>query len=243
MTTNDNLGGVFFGRTLIQQRGSIGGSRYVFVKVQGYKNELVFPTFGGRLMNPFKGAAKIYAGDLFEYRTDEKGQKPTVYLLKTFEVAKASSSETTIMIVRDGYRHIPFVGDVLMKAPDTFDAKGTAYTVTAVESSVDSGKDVWKVTLNTTLGELVEGDILVEADKEHASDASMLVKNPNTVAPCDYDCLYTPVASTASDEDFDAARYFVTPALHGTMYIHRMSPMPKVVLGINKSRINGWFEI
>lgn len=243
MTTNDNLGGVFFGRTLLQQRGSIGGSRYVFVKLQGNKNDLVFPTYGGQLKNPFRTAGKIFAGDLFEYRTNDKGEKPTVYLLKTFEVAK-ETSDTTVMIKRDGYRHIPCVGDVLMKAPDTFDAQGAAYTVTAVTASTETAEgDVWKITLNTALGSLVKGDILVEADKEHASEAKMIVQNPNSVAACDYDCLYTPVADTAKDDEFDAARYFITPALHGTMYVHRMSPMPKVVLGINKSRINGWFEI
>ena len=48
-----NEKGVFMGRTLIQEKGSIGGSRFVFVKLQGVKNELVFPTFGAILQNPF----------------------------------------------------------------------------------------------------------------------------------------------------------------------------------------------
>ena len=66
MTTKDNMTGVFLGRTLVQQHGEIGGARSVFVKLQGNKNELVFPTFGGQIKNPFKGQAKLYAGDLCE---------------------------------------------------------------------------------------------------------------------------------------------------------------------------------
>lgn len=239
---NQNFGGVFLGTTLIQKSGEFGGARYVFVKLQGQKNDLVFPTFGGQLKNPFPGMAKIYAGDLFEYRTDENGENPEIYLLKTYEVAKntTGASDTEIFIVRNGYRHIPFVGDVLMKAPAAFGTAGAAYAVTAVEETTDSGKDVWKVTLGTTLGTLAEGDILVEAAEANAS-ANMLVQNINAVAPCDYDIFNMP--SSGKTSDFDKARYFMTPALHGTMYISRMSPVPDVVLELNKSRINGWFEL
>lgn len=234
--------GVFMGTKLLQQSSEFGGARNVFVKLQGVKNDLVFPTFGAQLKNPFPGFAKIFAGDLFEFRTDAKGEKPELYLLKTYEVAKNTigATDTEIFIVRDGYRHIPFVGDVLMKAPDSFSATGAAYTVTKVEETTDTGKDVWKVTLNTTLGTLSAGDILVEAQSENAA-GSMLVQNINAVAPCDYDIFNMP--SSGKTSDFDKTRYYMTPALHGTMYIHKMSPMPDVVLDLNKSRINGWYEL
>lgn len=242
----ENLRGNFFGRTLVQQRGEIGGARDVFVKLGGLKNDLIFPTFGGRVMNPFKGQAKIYAGDLIEYRTDDKGVKPEIYLLKTYQVAKASSSETTIQIVRDGYKHRPFVGDVLMKAPDTMDSKGAAYTVTAVTTS-DKGGDtskesVWMVTLNTTLGVLSKGDVLVEAKEENAS-GTMMVQNVNAVAPCDYDFLHSdPSDPTDEDNEFDKARYYMTPALGGLMYKHKMSPIPPCVeKACNEVKVNGWF--
>lgn len=232
------FGGVNYGTTLIQTDGNIGGARYVFVKKQGIKDDLVFPPFGGQLKNPFPGAAKFFAGDLCEYRTNEDGYAPEIYLLKTYLVAK-ETSDTTVLIARDGYKHIPFVGDVLMKAPASFAAKGAAYTVTAVEETTESGADVWKLTLNTALGSLAKGDILVEAKAESASDGEMVVQNPNTVVPADYDCFYDPATSS----DKKKARYFFTPALHGTMYISRMSPLPDVVKALNKSRINGWFEI
>ena len=235
-----NFGGVFRGVVLSQDSISFGGSRNVFVKLQGDKDDLVFPTFGGQLKNPFPGIAKIYAGDLMEFRTDAKGESGEVYLLKTYEVAKATS-DTTVLIKRDGYRHIPFVGDILMKEPATMATAGAAYTVTAVEETTDSGADVWKLTLNTALGSLIAGDVLVEADKEHATDAKMLVQNINAVAPNDFDVFNMP--SSGKTTDFDKARYFMLPALAGTMWKHMMSPVPKCCDVYNVANINGWFRV
>lgn len=234
--------GVFLGKTLLQRRGEIGGARYVFVKLQGNKNELVFPTFGCKIMNPFKGTAKMYAGDLIEYRYNDSEKGATGYILKTYVVAKntTNGTDTEIYIVRDGYKHIPFVGDVLMKAPATIDGTGTAVTVTKVEPTVEASKDVWKVTLSATLADLEVNDILVEA-VEAGSGKKPMVTNPNAMCPADYDFLYEP---STGDSDFDGARYFMTPVLHGTAYIDRMSPMPKSVLDArNKSLVTGWFEL
>ena len=74
----NNVIGSFIGTTLLQTNHVIGGARSVFVKLEGVKNDLVFPTHGGILANPFKGKAKIFAGDLFEYRPDANGQKPAL---------------------------------------------------------------------------------------------------------------------------------------------------------------------
>lgn len=239
---NNIFGGVFNGIVLNQREGDTGGSRPVFVKLQGDKDDLVFPTFGAQLKNPSQGISKIFAGDLMEFRTDEKGESPELYLLKTFEVAKATSAatDTEIYIVRDGYRHVPCIGDVLMKAPDTLESTGAAYAVTAVEETTDSGIDVWKVTFGTALGTLAKGDVLVEGTESGAS-ATMLVKNINSVAPNDYDVFYWP--STGKTTEFDKARYFMTPALAGTMYRHLMSPVPPVFEKFNLANINGWFRV
>lgn len=235
------MAGVAFARAMLSASGRIGGNRSVFVNVEGVKNELTFPNFGGTWQNPFKVPAKIYAGDLFELRADDKGENPKVYLLKTFEVSKASSSETSFMVVRDGYHHIPCVGDVLMKAPDEIGGTGAAYTVSAVEATTDGGKNVWKVTVGTTLGSLEVGDVLVEAESENAS-GKMLVKTINGVAPYDYDFLVTPMGTFAEGTP-DEVSIFIAPALHGTMYKHKMSPVPPCVEKLNKSRINGWYEV
>lgn len=225
--------GVFRGRKLIQRRGEVGGAKSVFVKLQGIKNELVYPTFGGFIKNPFKGAAKLFAGDLCEYRTNDDGVKPEVYILKTYLVESVSG--TTVNIVKDGYKHIPFVGDKIGVAPEELGGKMTAVTVTAVKSAKVGSVDVWALTVNATLT-AAKGDVLVEADAE----GNMMVKDINAVVDCDLDMLDAPATG---DEDFDGARYAYTPALGGIMYTKKMSPMPECVLAVNQSKINGWFQI
>lgn len=146
---NDYQIGAFRGRKLIQRRGEIGGAKSVFVKLQGIKNELVYPTFGGRIMNAFKGAAKLFAGDLCEYRTNDKGVNPEIYILKTYLVESVSG--TTVNIVKDGYKHIPFVGDKIGVAPDEIGGEMTAVTVNAVKSAKVGSVDVWALTVSATL--------------------------------------------------------------------------------------------
>lgn len=230
--------GVFSGATLIQASGEIGGTRHVFVKLQtSSKNGLVYPTVGGIVTNPFKGNAKIYAGDLLEYDPGIEGDKgATVKILKTYEVAAASAG-TEVQIVRDGFHHKPFAGDFIMKAPDTLDGTGTAVTV----SSVKAEGDVWTLTTSEALS-LEKGDILVEATAG-SGDVQAVVTNPNAYAPSDADFLYNPVES---EDDFEGARYLYTPCLaspYTVLYKSKMSPVPASILALNKSRVNGWFAL
>ena len=231
--SNEIQYGAFRGRKLVQTSGTIGGARSVFVKIKGIKNELVYPTFGGPIMNPFKGAAKFFAGDLMEFRTNENGVAPKVYLLKTYLVESVSGS--VVNIVRDGYKHIPFVGDKIGVAPDEIGGEMTAVTISKVEKSKVGDVDVWACTTSAALT-ASKGDVLVEADE----DGKMLVKAINAVADSDGDMLDAPASSS---EAFDGARYLFTPALGGIMYIHKMSPIPACVLKENESKINGWFQI
>lgn len=238
-------GGVFNGTTLIQAHGSVGGTRYVFVKLHGQGFDgMVYPTVGGILTNPFKGNAKIYAGDLVEYNpgiTDDSGA--TLKILKSYEAAKATSqaTDTDIYLVRDGFHHIPFVGDFLMIGQKDFATKGTAATVTAVSKETDpKAGDVWKVTLSAAIGALKQGDVLVEASAGTGSVLPM-VTNPNAYAPSDYDFIYNPAAS---DDDFEGARYMFTPCLVSPttyLYIDRMSPVCPALKALNKSLVPGWF--
>lgn len=225
--------GVFRGRKTIQRRDSVGGSRSVFVKLQGNKNELVYPTFGGFIKNPFLGAAKLYAGDLMEYRTDGNGVNPEIYILKTYIVVSASG--TTVNIARDAYKHVPFVGDKLGVAPEEIGGAVTAATVTKVTKTKAGDVDVWALTFDSAV-DASEGDVLVEA----GSDGKMMVKAINAVAHADMDMLDVPATD---DEDFDGARYSYTPALGGIMYINKMSPMPDCVLKLNQAKVNGWYQI
>ena len=78
--------GYFRGRVFVQKQGNIGGYKSVFVKLKELHNELVYPTFGGIIMNPFKGRAKFFAGDLMEFRTNDKGVRVspmTAYLAES----------------------------------------------------------------------------------------------------------------------------------------------------------------
>lgn len=231
--TQDYQIGVFRGRKLIQKRGEVGGAKSVFVKLQGIKNELVYPTFGGFIKNPFKGAAKLFAGDLCEYRTNADGVKPEVYILKTYLVESVSG--TTVNIVKDGYKHIPFVGDKIGVAPEKIGGEVDAVTVTAVATAKVGGVDVWALTVSGALT-AKKGDVLVEAD----ADGNMAVKAINAVVDCDLDMLDAPATG---DEDFDGARYAYIPALGGIMYTTKMSPIPACVKELNQSPINGWFQI
>lgn len=230
---NDYQIGAFRGRKLIQRRGEVGGAKSVFVKLQGIKNELVYPTFGGQIKNPFKGAAKMFAGDLCEYRTNDKGVKPEIYILKTYIVESVSGS--VVNIVKDGYKHIPFVGDKIGVAPDEIGGAMTSVTINSIKVAKVGDVDVWACTCSATL-DAEKGDVLVEADEE----GKMMVKAINGVFDADADMLDAPATG---DEDFDGARYLYTPALGGIMYTHKMSPMPKCVLDLNIAKINGWFQV
>lgn len=236
---NPNEIGTFRGTTLLQQRGSIGGVRSVFVKIKGMKNVLVYPTFGAMIKNPFRQVpAKFYAGDLLEFRLDKNGVNPEIYILKTFEVAKDATTSTEILIKRNGYRHRPCVGDKVGVAPSQIGgAITTPVSIVAVAETTDSTEgDVWSVTVSAAVT-YKKSNILVEADGSN----NMLVKQINAFVDCDLDFVYSP---STGDEDFDGGRYFYTPAIGGaTMYISKMSPMPKCVLDLNSSRFNGWYSL
>lgn len=240
-----NSASVFYGRAMLQGQGIVEGIREVFVPRVCILNDQVFPQTGGVVKNPFKDRGKMYAGDLVEYHWNGNGvankyKNAEVILLKVFEVeSSVTASETTVYIKRDGYRHVPSIGDVLMKAPETFDATGTAATVISVRATKNNTVNVWELTLSAAIGALVNSDILVEADAAGAS-ATMLVQNPNAVLPCDYDFKYR---AKADADDLEGAVYMLTPALHATMYTYLMSPIPPAVKALNKSRIEGWFEI
>lgn len=247
-----NVPGAFLGTKLIQRSATLAKGKGVFVPLQGQKDEYDFPLYGGAIMNPFKGAAKLFAGDLAELRTDANGVNPKYYILKTFEVVTASS--TTVKIKRGGFFHKPFVGDLIMVAPDNLGGTGTAARITAISEGTQAGSDsvtydVYVLTVSYTLGSLGLGTILLEAEpfadssSTHETCATM-VHTVNSVCPCDYDFFDTPSSTytQAEDTNFTDARYNVAFALGGTMFTKKMSPMPACVLALNQSNVNGWFR-
>lgn len=231
-------GGYFGGRSLVQQGTTLGGARHVFYKVSKIKDELVHPTGGGQLMNPFPGAAKLYAGDLFEYRCDDKVENPKIFALKTYKVVSVNGK--TVNIERTPYSHKPFVGDELGVAPAKIGGAMTAKKVISVTATSDTdSKKIWALTMDAALTGAKADDILVEAD----ADGKMLVKRVNAIAPWDYSFQWSESADPTDENEFERARYFLTPVLGGEMYIHKMSVMPKCVLDLNISNINGVFKV
>lgn len=252
--------GHFRGLGLIQKKGDIGGARNVFVNLVGNHDDLVYPQFGGKVMNPPKGRAKMFAGDLLEFRPKTGSDKldPEIYILRTFEVANTVSESTTVYIKRDEFRHKPFVGDVLMVAPSVIGGTGTAVTVNAVAATTATisgvATPVWQLTISASLT-ITKDAIMVEAE-EAGSDKKMLVKAINGVFDCDADFFENEniddisvtrddddQITAVTDADFYKARYQYTPALGGLMWIHKMSPMPKCVLDLNMSNIPGWYHV
>lgn len=243
-------GGHFGGRTLIQAHGKIGGHRSVFVTLtDGNKSQFVYMPIGGVVVNPFRGRAKAYAGDLCEFDPDVYGKNggQTIKILKYFELAKdvAASTDQTIKLVRDGYHHIPFVGDDIMVAPATLTAKGTGITIVGVTASTDGGSDVWEVTLGAQVGATPKkGDIFVEAAKVGANTTAM-VTNPNAYFDRDNDFFYEPNMSTKAEEG-EGARYFYTPARANedtVLNLAKCNKLPPAILALNKSKIPGWFNL
>ena len=253
--------GHFRGLGLIQKYGDVGGYKNVFVNLAGNHDDLVYPHFGGKVMNPPKGRAKMWAGDLLEYRPKTGSDKldPEIYILRTFKVADAVSNTTTVYIERDEFKHKPFVGDVLMVAPAVIGGTGTAVTVTAVSATTatigGASVNVWQLTISAALT-ITKGAIMVEAE-EAGSDKKMLVQNINGVFDCDTDFFEqdniddigvtrdqtTGEITAVTDSDFYKARYQYTPALGGLMWIHKMSPMPQCVLDLNMCNVPNWYHV
>lgn len=227
--------GTFRGTVLRQSKGQLGGARSVFAKFKGIKNELVYPYNGGAIKNGPKGNGfKFFAGDLMEYRTNAKYASPEVYLLKTYEVVSVSGS--VVNILKDGFRHIPYVGDVVGVAPEEIGGEMTAATITKVAVAKVGEQEVWACTTDSALS-ASKGDVLVEADE----DGKMLVKNINAFADCDGDL---PYGVLEGDDEFEKAKYHYTPAVGGVhILIHKASPIPACVLKVNVSRFNGLFAL
>lgn len=235
--------GVFMGRARVARKYSNGSARNISVDFQGLKNDLVYVLWGGVLANPFPGVAKLYEGNMFYQELDEKGENPKLYCLKVYEAAAASTT-TTLKLVRDGYHHIPFVGDTLMVEPTSLGGTGTVANVVARTKKNDTdGTPIWELTLDRALT-VAKGDILVEgvADSTQTDGSgSMLVKDINCFAPYDYDFVFEPVADPTDIDDYDNAEYELTPVVGVLGYIHKMGPIPKCVLALNQSRFKGIF--
>lgn len=240
-------GAVFGGSVLLQASGGIGGQKHVYFNLKGaVKEAFRYPPIGGIIVNPFPGPAKIYAGDLVEHSLGSDDRKGgTIKILKSYAVAKktAAATDVEIYIVRDGYHHIPFVGDNIMVGQKDFATKAIGVTVTKVEEATDeTAGDVWKLTISAALGDLEVGTVLVEAAEQGAKVLPM-VTNPNCFAPHDYDM---PFFALAGSDEYHKPRMMFTPCLLGqdAVFIkNKMSPIPPAVEAMNISRYPELFYV
>lgn len=210
----------------------VRGGKFVWVKdSNGEQRGNVL--LGGTILNPNKGFGHLWAAQLVEY-------KPGVgcLIFRSFAVKTATSAatDTVIYLNADGYSDAPEVGQLLMKAPANASTTGQSGKVTAVEYDETNAK--FKVTLDTALGSLSVGDILVEAKGTAASDeAEVLVANPNTFIEADRDLLPT------EGYGIENANYSISTVYNKQAWIARMQPLPTYVLAKNRSHIDGIFWI
>ena len=239
----------------------VRGGKWVWVK-DGNGEQRGNVLLGGTILNPNKGFGHLWAAQLVQYTPGEG-----CLIFRSFSVkADAASNATTIYLNADGYSDVPEVGMYLMVAPDslyvetfsseadgtsgeiTTSATSTPYTgtytkVTAVE--YDETNERFEVTVDTALGALSEGDILVEADaaEDVAKGASatgvcgVLVPNPNTFIEADRDLMPT------EGYGIENANYSISTVYNKQAWIARMQPLPAYVLEKNRSYIEGIFWI
>lgn len=239
----------------------VRGGKWVWVK-DGNGEFRGNVLLGGTILNPNKGFSHLWAAQLVQY-TPAEG----CLIFRSFAVkANAASNATTIYLNGDGYSDVPEVGMYLMVAPDSLavetftseadsgtgditttatvgEYKGTYTKVTAVEYDAENEK--FKVTIDTALGELTAGDILVEADA--AADVALggsatgvcevLVPNPNTFIEADRDLMPT------EGYGVENANYSISTVYNKQAWIARMQPLPNYVLELNRSHIDGIFWV
>lgn len=231
------------------------GGRWVWVKDSNGENRNNI-LLGGTIANPNKGFGHLWAAQLMQYTP---GQPMLIF--RSFKLkVDAAANATTIYIDGDGYSDAPEVGQYLMVAPDatevvsmkanteTGDVTVTKTTYTGTYAKVtgvtyDETNQKFVVTLENKLStaKINAGTILVEADKakdtESTGSAPVLCPKPNVFNEADRDMLPT------EGYGFQNANYSVSGVYNKQAWIAKMQPLPKYVLALNKSLIEGIFWI
>lgn len=231
------------------------GGRWVWVKDSNGENRNNI-LLGGTIANPNKGFGHLWAAQLLQYTP---GQPMLIF--RSFKLkADAAANATTIYIDGDGYSDAPEVGQYLMVAPDATEVVSmeadtqtgavtvtkTTYTGTYAKVTgvaYDETNQKFEVTLENKLStaKIDAGTILVEADKakdtESTGSAPVLCPKPNVFNEADRDML------PAEGYGFQNANYSVSGVYNKQAWIAKMQPLPKYVLALNKSLIEGIFWI
>lgn len=209
----------------------VRGGKFVWVKDsngEDRRNVLL----GGTILNPNKGFGHLWAAQLMQY-TPGQG----VYIFRSFALkANVAASATELVINGDGFSDVPEVGMLIMAAPDDATTTGQSAKITNVV--YDAANEKFTVTVDTALGALNAGAILVEANGTAASaSAKVLVPKPNIWNEADRDLLPT------EGYGIENANYSASGVYDKQAWIGRMQPLPKYVLANNKSLIDGIYWI
>lgn len=231
------------------------GGRWVWVKDSNGENRNNI-LLGGTIANPNKEFGHLWAAQLMQYTP---GQPMLIF--RSFKLkADAAANATTIYIDGDGYSDAPEVGQYLMVAPDATEVVSmeadtetgavtvtkTTYTGTYAKVTgvtYDETNQKFEVTLENKLStaKIDAGTILVEADKakdtESTGSAPVLCPKPNVFNEADRDMLPT------EGYGIQNANYSVSGVYNKQAWIAKMQPLPKYVLALNKSLIDGIFWI
>lgn len=209
----------------------VRGGRWVWVK-DGNGESRNNILLGGTIANPNKGFGYLWAAQLLQYTP---GQPMLIF--RSFAASKASgATDKTIYIKGDGYSDAPEVGQVIMIAPDVATTKGQSAKITAVK--YDETTEEFTVTVDTAIGALTVGTVIVEAKGDSASaEAEVLCPKPNVFNEADREMLPT------DGYGFQNANYSVSGVYNKQAWIAKMQPLPKYVLAYNKSLIDGIFWI
>lgn len=231
------------------------GGRWVWVKDSNGENRNNI-LLGGTIANPNKGFGHLWAAQLMQYTP---GQPMLIF--RSFKLkVDAAANATTIYIDGDGYSDAPEVGQYLMVAPDSTEVVSmkantetgavtvtkTTYTGTYAKVTgvtYDETNQKFEVTLENKLStaKINAGTILVEADKakdtESTGSAPVLCPKPNVFNEADRDMLHT------EGYGIQNANYSVSGVYNKQAWIAKMQPLPKYVLALNKSLIDGIFWI
>ena len=231
------------------------GGRWVWVKDSNgeYRNNILL---GGTIANPNKGFGHLWAAQLMQYTPGQP-----ILIFRSFKLkVDATANATTIYIDGDGYSDAPEVGQYLMVAPDDTEVVSmeantetgavtvtkTTYTGTYAKVTgvtYDETNQKFEVTLENKLStaKIDAGTILVEADKakdtESTGSAPVLCPKPNVFNEADRDLPPT------EGYGFQNANYSVSGVYNKQAWIAKMQPLPKYVLALNKSLIDGIFWI
>lgn len=209
----------------------VRSGKWVWVKDSNGENRRNV-LLGGTILNPKKGFDHLYAAQLMQY-TPGQG----VYIFRSFALkANAAASATELVINGDGFSDVPEVGMLIMAAPDDATTTGQSAKITNVV--YDAANEKFTVTVDTALGALNAGAILVEANGTAASaSAKVLVPKPNIWNEADRDLLPT------EGYGIENANYSASGVYDKQAWIGRMQPLPKYVLANNKSLIDGIYWI